>query len=195
MTEDLHSLPPPARTQVVSNGVMGMTVVVLTEVMFFAGLISAHMIAKSSATMGIWPPPGQPRLPVEETLLNTGALLISGAAMVVGQKALKREDGKQLKVAFTIALLLGTFFVVFQGMEWIGLIEEGLTLTSSVYGSFFYLVVGMHGLHVAVALMGMLYVYVHLLKGRMTTAMYHTMELFWLFVVLIWPLIYWQVYL
>jgi cytochrome c oxidase subunit 3 len=195
MDKAIQTLPPPVRKPVVSNGVMGMVVAVLTELMFFAGLISAHMIAKSSAKMGIWPPPGQPRLPVEETLLNTAALLASGAAMVVGHKALKRGDDKQVKVAFTIALVLGIFFVAFQGLEWVGLLEEGLTMTSSVYGAFFYLVVGTHALHVTGALIGMVYVYGKLLKGLMTPSMYHTIELFWLFVVLIWPLIYWQVYL
>ena len=47
----------------------------------------------------------------------------------------------------TLVMLLGAFFVVFQGAEWLALIGQGLTLTSSALGSFFYLIVGSHGLH------------------------------------------------
>ena len=50
--------------------------------MFFAGLISAFMIVRASARMG-WPPPGSPRLPAEQTAINTLALLVSGALLVV----------------------------------------------------------------------------------------------------------------
>jgi len=42
------------------------------------------------------------------------------------------------------ALVLGAFFVVGQGLEWLALLRHGLTLTSSQLGSFFYLIVGLH---------------------------------------------------
>ena len=51
------------RQPIVASGVMGMLMFVMTEVMLFAGLISAFSIARSSAIL--WPPPGQPRLPLE----------------------------------------------------------------------------------------------------------------------------------
>ena len=49
----------------ISNGLFGMLVFVLTEAMLFAGFISAFTIVKASAP--VWPPPDQPRLPVEAT--------------------------------------------------------------------------------------------------------------------------------
>ncbi|MGB5702243.1 MAG: cytochrome c oxidase subunit 3, partial [Polyangiales bacterium] len=70
---------PVRREPVVPSGVLGMLMFVATEIMFFSGLISAFVIGKSNA-IGGWPPPGQPRLPVEETALNTAALLASGVA-------------------------------------------------------------------------------------------------------------------
>ena len=62
--------------QIVPNGVLGMLLFVAVEVMLFAGLISGFVVVKASAL--VWPPIGQPRLPVEETLVNTAALLLSG---------------------------------------------------------------------------------------------------------------------
>ena len=49
-------------------------------------------------------------------------------------------------------MLLGAFFVLFQGVEWVALLREGLTLTSSTHGAFFYLIIGTHALHAVVAL-------------------------------------------
>ena len=62
-------------TAIVSNGVFGMTLFVLAEAMLFAGLISGIEIIKASSM--VWPPPGQPRLPIGETALNTAALVAS----------------------------------------------------------------------------------------------------------------------
>ena len=57
------------RQPIVSNGVLGMLIFLLTGGMLFAGLISAFTIIKSQAI--VWPPPDQPRLPLEETAVNT----------------------------------------------------------------------------------------------------------------------------
>src|SRR6202142_1043980 len=65
----------------VPNAVLGTIVFVVAEIMFFAALISAHTIARASAMEGMWPPPGQPRLPVERTAINTAALLLSGVLL------------------------------------------------------------------------------------------------------------------
>ena len=70
-----HRPEPVRREPLLSNGVLGMLVFIFTEVMFFAGLISAHTIVRSQTAGQMWPPYGQPRLPIEETAVNTAALL------------------------------------------------------------------------------------------------------------------------
>ncbi|MGB5547156.1 MAG: cytochrome c oxidase subunit 3, partial [Polyangiales bacterium] len=82
---------PTRREPVVPNGVLGMLIFVGTEVMFFSGLISAFVIGKSNA-LGGWPPPGQPRLPVEETAINTAALLASGLALYFANRAFRKDS-------------------------------------------------------------------------------------------------------
>ena len=131
------------RTPLVASGVMGMLIFVVIEAMMFAGLISAFTIIKSGAL--VWPPPDQPRLPVESTLFNTAALLASGVCLFVAQRRFARNR-QGARLPLLAAMLLGAFFVVFQGVEWVALIRDGLTLTSSNLGSFFYLIVGMHAL-------------------------------------------------
>ena len=188
----LRVMTNPRPTPVVPNAVLGMLIFVFTEAMLFAGLISAHTITRASSPFG-WPPPGQPRLPFEETALNTAALLASGVAMFVAQRAFRRERRRAL-APLALALGLGAFFVGFQGVEWVGLIREGLTLTSSTHGAFFYLIVGMHALHAVAALIALGWATQRLRRGVLRPSAFAAIAVFWYFVVGIWPILYIRVY-
>src|SRR5688572_26410303 len=141
------------RRPVVPNAMLGMLVFIVAEVMFFAGFISAFTISKANAAMGMWPPPGQPRLPAEATLVNTVVLLISGVLLFVAYRRFRASASwEQL---YAGAFVLGAAFVALQGREWVGLLAQGMTMTSSTLGAFFYLIVGLHALHVAVCIVAM----------------------------------------
>ena len=191
--------PPPMRLvseerepRVVSNGVLGMGLFVLTEIMFFAGMISAFTIVRASAA--IWPPPGQPRLPVESTALNSAALILSGILLIVAQRRFA-EDRTKARGPLLASVAFGAFFVAFQGWEWVSMIAQGLTLTSSTLGSFFYLIVGMHALHAVAALVLLVRTWRRLEAGWLQPSQLATAATFWYFVVGAWPVIYWRVYL
>jgi cytochrome c oxidase subunit 3 len=184
---------PTRREPVLPNGVLGMLLFVATEVMFFSGLISAFVIGKSNA-IGGWPPPGQPRLPIEETAINTAALLASGVALYFANRAFKKGAPSTKRLLF-LAIALGGFFVAFQGAEWVALIGEGLTLTSGQLGGFFYLLVGTHALHVVVGFAILLYTYRRLSRDDLDRFTFWPAQIFWYFVVGVWPILYWQVYL
>jgi len=188
---------PPQATRdsdkLIPNGLFGMMLFVLAEAMLFAGLISAFEIMHSGAM--VWPPPNQPRLPIEATALNTLALLASGVFLYRAHQAFHRGDRSRMLQPMMIALGLGTFFVLFQGFEWVQLIQEGLTLSSSSLGSFFYLMVGMHAAH-AIAAIGLLgYATARLRGGWLTPSLFGAAEVFWFFVVGAWPVLYGVVYL
>lgn len=185
---------PRGRPQLVANGVMGMIMFTFTEAMLFAGLISAHAIVRARSAGQMWPPFGQPRLPVEQTAFNTAALLVSGFALLFAHFAYRKRP-RQALGPLAIAVLLGLFFVVFQGVEWVALIGDGLTLQSSAYGSFFYLIVGAHALHAVAAILCLAWAWFRLRRGTLDATQLGTVEVFWYFVVLIWPLIYLKVYL
>lgn len=180
------------RTPILSNGALAMLIFVLAEVMLFAGLISAFSIIRASAL--VWPPLGQPRLPLEETAINTAALLLSGVVLAYAHRAFRRRPAQALRPLW-IAIALGAFFVVFQGIEWVALVGQGLTLTSSVLGSFFYLIVGLHGLHAVAALFGLIYAARRLQRRWFGPGPLVAASIFWYFVVLLWPFLYLRVYL
>jgi len=185
---------PTKREPVIPSGVLGMLIFIFTEIMFFSGLISAHTIVKSQAAGQMWPPYGQPRLPVEQTALNSLALLVSGVVLVLAWFAYRREPSGA-RIPLLLSMILGGIFVGFQGMEWIALLAEGLTLQSSAYGGFFYLIVGSHALHAVGALGGLIWAFDRLDKGALESTQLATVSLFWYFVVLVWPILYWTVYL
>jgi heme/copper-type cytochrome/quinol oxidase subunit 3 len=182
------------REPVISNGVLGMLIFVFTEMMFFAGLISAHTIVRSQAVGQMWPPYGQPRLPVEQTALNSLALLVSGVVLVLAWFAYRREPSGA-RIPLLLSIVLGVAFVGLQGQEWVALLAEGLTLQSSTYGGFFYLIVGAHALHAVGALGGLVWAFHKLNTQTLTASQLGAVSTFWYFVVLVWPLLYWKVYL
>jgi len=191
----MEQRPEPVRREpLVSSGVLGMLIFIFTEVMFFAGLISAHSIVKSQVAGQLWPPYGQPRLPVEETALNTLALVASGLVLVLAWFAYKREAGAA-RIPLLLSILLGTVFVAFQGVEWAALLSEGLTMQSSTYGGFFYLIVGAHALHAVGALAALVWAFQKLDRSELTASQLATVSAFWYFVVLVWPVLYLKVYL
>lgn len=180
------------REPLIPNGVMGMLIFVIAECMLFAGLISAFTIVRSGAS--VWPPPDQPRLPLEETAVNTAALLLSGVLLFVAGRRYQR-DRESVKAPLLLSMFLGAFFVVFQGFEWVALIGQGLTLTSSTLGGFFYLIVGMHALHAVAALLVLVYTWMRIQRGWIAHAQLATAQVFWYFVVGVWPVLYTVVYL
>ena len=185
---------PPRRRPLTQNGALGMAIFVFTEIMLFSGFISAFAIVRGSALPGMWPPLGQPRLPFERTMLNTAALLASGVVLAIGGRRFRKLGAPAATRWIDAALVLGSLFVIAQGAEWVGLLKQGLTLTSSQLGSFFYVVVGAHALHAVAAIICLGWSAVLLRRGTLTSSRLGAVEVFWYFVVLMWPVLYAIVY-
>ena len=180
------------RTPLVPNAVVGMLIFVFTDLMLFAGLLSAFSIVRAGSA--VWPPPGHPRLPIQATAFNTGVLVASGVALFLAQRTFFR-DRAAARRPLLLAMLLGAFFIVFQGSEWVRLVAQGLTLTSSTLGSFFYLIVGLHALHALAALAVLVYTWRRLERGWLAQDQLAAAQVFWYFVVGLWPVLYGVVYL
>ena len=191
---DLRIVHPPPRPNkpVVPSAVLGTMIFIMTEAMLFAGFISAYAIAK--ANVPVWPPAGQPRLPIETTALNSVGLLLSGLLMLYAGRVYAANPSKA-RTPLLASAALGVVFVFAQGFEWVGLIQEGLTLQTSAHSAFFYLIVGIHALHAVGGISVVLWQARHLVRGTMDADAFWATRLFWYFVVLLWPVLYWQVYL
>ncbi len=191
------SVPQPslaARPAAVPSATLAMALFIATEVMFFAGLVSAFLVLRAEAL--VWPPSGQPRLPAGVTGLNTALLLASG--WTVQRSLVTLRAGADPGGWLAVTAGLGALFLGIQGGEWTRLVGFGLTTTSSLYGSIFYTLVGAHALHVLVALVALLVVTTRARRGRYRADAPGGLELcrmYWLFVVAVWPVLYVLVYL
>ena len=184
------------RQGMIPNAVLGMLIFIGTEIMFFAALISAFLVIK--AQIPFWPPPGEPRLPLEATAFNTAVLLASWVALhKAGQSQAQQFLIAKTRRLILIAIGLGAFFVLFQGFEWIRLVTFGMTLQSSVYGGLFYVIIGAHALHVTGALMFLVYVWMRMEDrggDRLNPSVLTAARVLWSFVVGVWPILYGLVY-
>lgn len=182
------------RGPALSNGALGMLMLIAMELMFFAALISAFLIINAAAEA--WPPEGQPRLPVLASAVNSLVLFASGIFMFRAYRSFKEESqGEETLKLVRTSLWLGGLFVAVQGFEWIRLLGYGLTMTSSQYGAFFYLIIGTHGLHAIAALIGIRRLFIKLRAGVLKRSTFQATLFFWYFVVGIWPILYVLVYL
>jgi cytochrome c oxidase subunit 3 len=182
------------RRGITDHGLFGMALFVFTEVMLFAAFISGYAIVRRSALPGAWPPAGQPRLPFAQTGVHTAALLASGVLLFLAQRVATRRGLAAAGRPLAGALVLGVYFVVAQGVEWAGMLRQGLTLTSSQVGAFFYVIVGAHALHAVAALVALAVCALRLRTGRLTPQVFGAVQLFWYFVVLVWPVLYLVLY-
>jgi heme/copper-type cytochrome/quinol oxidase subunit 3 len=192
-------LPPPGGSDhrlSLSNARLGMLTLIGGEIMFFGGLIIAFLNLRLGAA--VWPPPGQPRLPVGLTALNSLVLLASSATFVRALRAVRAGDRAGLPRWLGWTWGLGVLFLVIQGVEWTRLVGFGLRVSSGVYGATFYTLIGIHGAHVLGAV-AWLTVALGLARAGRYSRQRHVglvcCAMYWHFVVALWPLLYVLVYL
>ena len=125
---------------------VGTIVWLSSELMFFAGLFAMYFTARAQAA-GDWPP-HPTELNLVQAVPVTLVLIASSFTCQMGVFAAERGDVFGLRRWYVITFLMGLFFVLGQGYEYIHLVQHGTTLSSSAYGSVFYLATGFHGLHV-----------------------------------------------
>jgi heme/copper-type cytochrome/quinol oxidase subunit 3 len=173
-----------------------MLILIGGELMFFAGLVSAFFVLRTTAA--VWPPPFQPRLPVEMTGVNTLVLLASSVFMALGVRATAAGDRAAARRGLGAAAGLGALFIVVQGYEWVRLLGYGLTASSAGYGTTFYTLIGAHGAHVLGALIWLSVTLLLVARGRLGPGRMGPVRacaMYWHFVVALWPVLYVAVYL
>ncbi len=190
------SPPVRANAPVGSNAWLAVLIFLAAEAMFFAGLIAAYIVFRLGSS--VWPPPFQPRLPIGVTGVNTLILVASAVTMRLGLRAVTAGKRERLIRLLSVTALCGGIFLAVQGFEWVRLIHFGLTVSSSVYGGLFYVLIGFHALHVIGALLWLLIVLVLAKRGWFTRERHvglQTCAMYWTFVVALWPVLYGLVYL
>jgi cytochrome c oxidase subunit III len=187
---------------------VGTIVWLSSELMFFAALFACYFTIRAVAPE-LWTQETA-HLNVPFSTVNTTVLVLSSVTCQLGVFAAERgQVGRRgsvfqvsqwgLREWFVLTYLMGAFFVAGQVVEYAELIHLGITLSSSPYGSVFYLTTGFHGLHVTGGLIAFLYV-----LGRTFMARRFTHEqavtaivvsYYWHFVDVVWIALFATIYL
>ena len=146
---------------------VGTIVWLSSELMFFAALFAMYFTIRSvtKGDGGEWP---QAHLDIPYASVNTFILLMSSVTCQMGVFAAERGQVGRLGRIFNLrkwglrewyflSFLMGAVFVAGQLNEYRTLVGEGTTISSSAYGSVFYLTTGFHGLHVTGGLIAFLF--------------------------------------
>lgn len=178
---------------------MGMSLFILSEVMFFFSFFFAYFHSALSPSVGIgctWPPKGIETIdPYELPLLNTALLLTSGLTVTWAHKAIIAGNKKESAHALSLTVLLGGIFTYFQLVEYD---NATFSITDGIYGSLFYMMTGFHGIHVIIGTLFLGVCLVRLLKNHFTKKTHFGFEAaawYWHFVDIVWIFLYAVVYI
>jgi len=176
-----------------ATGWWGMLLVVLNESVLFATLLSSYFYMRFNSP--VWPPAGIKRPELLIASINTVLLVSSSVVIWWAGRGIRQGNQSRLRIGLLAAFLLAAAFVALQGYEY-ARAEAGPQ--DSMYHSLFYLITGLHGLHVITALLMNLFVQARAWAGHFTAVRYQAVEnmsLYWHFVDVVWLFVFSTVYL
>jgi len=185
--------PLPAEWKLPSSRKVAILSLIVTESALFSIFVVAYVfyIGKSLN-------PPFPSQVLDFPLLATICLLSSSFTVVVAEKAFAKSRTK-FHIWWGVTILLGLVFLVYTGIEWYRLIvHDGLWISTNVFGSTFYSLVGLHATHVIVGLILLSLVGILSLVGKVGEDKQEHVEMiswYWHFVDAIWIVVVTVVYI
>jgi cytochrome c oxidase subunit 3 len=114
----------------------------MASIMMMFGAFTSAYIVKQAA--GNWLEYSFPSM----FYISTAVIVLSSITIHLSFNSFKSGDEKLYKNYLWATLVLGIAFVVCQYLGWTQLFNRGIDLKGNVSGSFFYLISGIHALHV-----------------------------------------------
>ena len=178
------TLPDRGRVAVLS--------LIVTEFAIFSIFVVAYVFYIGKSLTG--PTPSQVlELPVWATV----CLLSSSVTVAIAERALKGNRMQQFKLWTGVTIFLGLEFLRNTAVEWRHLINDfHLTITTNLFGTTFYSLVGLHASHVVIGLTLLLLTLVLGLRGSMRgqTRRFELLSWYWHFVDAVWVAVFTVVY-
>jgi cytochrome c oxidase subunit 3 len=178
----------PSRRKV---GVIGL---ILTESALFTIFVIAYLFYIGKSATGPYP-----KDVLELPFLATICLLSSSVTVVLAEHAFRRGHNGGFRLWWLITILLAVAFLGSTAIEWRRLIfRDHLTISTNLFGTTFYSLVGLHASHVIVGLTLLVLVLILSLRGYVTRAHAEHVEMlswYWHFVDGIWVIVFTVVYI
>jgi cytochrome c oxidase subunit 3 len=115
----------------------------LVVMMTFGGLIGAYVVIATN-NVAEWQPFNLP-VPV---FISTALIIISSFVYDIGKRAINRNDEKRTRQFLIATTVLGAAFISSQILAWLALVNKGLYMQGNPYAGFFYILTGIHAVHV-----------------------------------------------
>jgi cytochrome c oxidase subunit 3/cytochrome o ubiquinol oxidase subunit 3 len=175
------------------RGRVGMWCLIAAESAIFTIFVVAYLYYAGKSLNG-----PTPREVLDIPYIISIALFSSSFTIVRAERAIGRGNSKLFTVWLAATIALGLFFVLGSAREWHKLIyEDGVTISSSLFGTTFYSLVGLHLFHVIVGLIGLTITLIFALLGYVRqehSERISVFALYWHFVDTIWVVVLSVVY-
>src|SRR5262245_15012577 len=192
MTATTMSMAEPA-IDPAWRGRIGMIGLIAAETSLFAVFVVAYLFYIGKSLNGPYP-----KDVLELPLINTFFLLSSSLTVTFAVRGLRRGSLRGAGVWFFVTMLFGAVFLVGTAREWYGLIvTHGLTISTNLFGTTFYSLVGLHASHVVIGLVILTILCVCAFRGALRGVHVERAEIaswYWHFVDVVWIVVFTVVY-
>ena len=189
-------LPPNVATtewKLPSSRKVAVVCLIMTETCLFSIFVAAYLFYLGKSLTG-----PTPRDVLELPVLSTICLLSSSLTITMAERAFKNEREGLFKILWLLTVGLAATFLTMTAVEWRRLIyQKGLTISTNLFGTTFYSLVGLHASHVIVGLCLLLLVFIFSLTGSLTKVHGERIQMiswYWHFVDAVWVVVFMVVY-
>ena len=176
-----------------SKGTVGMTSLIIAESAIFTIFVVAYLYYLGRDISG-----PTPKQVLEIPWFYSVCLLSSSGFIMLAEHAIEHGKLAAFKLWWLVTIVLGAIFLYGTGVEWRKLIvEDHLTISTNLFGTTYYSLVGLHASHVVVGLLMMLVVAICALLGKVEkkhSERIKTLALYWHFVDAVWVVVFTVVY-
>ncbi|MBB6669895.1 cytochrome o ubiquinol oxidase subunit III [Cohnella nanjingensis] len=174
---------------------MGFWIFLITDCILFGTLFATYVVLHGSTAGGptaseLFEMPGV----IAETFILLTSSFTSGLAVLAMNKGSKRG----LIGWLAVTAILGASFIGLEVSEFVKMVHEGATISTSAFLSGFFTLVGTHGVHVSVGLVWMVAIMLQLSRhgiNSVTKRKVNVISLYWHFLDVVWIFVFTIVYM
>jgi cytochrome c oxidase subunit 3 len=166
----------------------GMLIALGSFSMLFVALLASYGILRVRS--GIWMSNTIGTIPLFLAWVNTIVILISSITLFMASKANERENKIVTLNQIYTTIIIGLVFLSLQIILWNVLINDGFTIKSHQAGSVFYMLSGLHGLHILGGIISLIWLVFKIRVNNVILKPIRLVSMFWHYLTLIWIVIF-----